>query len=79
VPLEVIEALAQKEARISLDVQGFVRVNPSTTLRQPFDGPLVLWPQGQRAQDKAQDTAEEGGLPMEIGLGQLRFSSWWMS
>ncbi|MGA9347766.1 MAG: PfkB family carbohydrate kinase [Anaerolineae bacterium] len=27
VPLEVIEALAQKEARISLDVQGFVRVN----------------------------------------------------
>jgi len=34
VPLEVIEALAQKEARISLDVQGFVRVNPSTTLRR---------------------------------------------
>jgi sugar/nucleoside kinase (ribokinase family) len=27
VPLEVIEALAQKEARISLDVQGFLRVN----------------------------------------------------
>ena len=27
VPLEVIEALAQKQARISLDVQGFVRVN----------------------------------------------------
>jgi sugar/nucleoside kinase (ribokinase family) len=26
VPLEVIEALAQKEARISLDVQGFLRV-----------------------------------------------------
>jgi len=27
VPLEVIEALAQKEARISLDVQGFLRVS----------------------------------------------------
>jgi len=27
VPLEVIEALAQKQARISLDVQGFIRVN----------------------------------------------------
>ena len=34
VPLEVIKALAQKETRISLDVQGFLRVNPSTTLRR---------------------------------------------
>ena len=33
-PLEVIKELAQKETRISLDVQGFLRVNPSTTLRR---------------------------------------------
>jgi sugar/nucleoside kinase (ribokinase family) len=32
VPPEVIEALAQKGARISLDVQGFVRINQSSKL-----------------------------------------------
>ena len=41
-PLEVIEALAQKETRISLDVQGFLRVNRS--------GELVHedWPEAAR-------------------------------
>lgn len=40
VPPEVIKALAQKEARVSLDVQGFVRVNRG--------GKLVYedWPEG---------------------------------
>lgn len=40
VPLEVIEALAQREARISLDVQGFLRVNRGGRL------PYEDWPGG---------------------------------
>jgi len=43
VPLEVIKALAQKEAKVSLDIQGFVRVNRG--------GKLVYedWPEGVQA------------------------------
>jgi len=47
VPLEVIKALAQKETRISLDVQGFLRVNPSTGSGRRRGGVLVHedWPE----------------------------------
>ncbi|MBL7183641.1 MAG: hypothetical protein ISS50_04235 [Anaerolineae bacterium] len=41
VPLEVIKALAQKETRVSLDVQGFLRVNPSTSSGHRRGGKLV--------------------------------------
>jgi len=47
----LIEAMARGHA------PHMKRLLEKKALRQPFDGPLVLWPQGQRAQDRAQDAA----------------------
>lgn len=62
VPSEVIEALAQKGARISLDVQGFVRVNR--------DGKLVHanWPEEARVL-KHVDVLKTDGVEAEILTG----------
>jgi sugar/nucleoside kinase (ribokinase family) len=63
VPLEVIEALAQKEATISLDVQGFIRVNR--------DGKLVHanWP-GEAQVLKLVDVLKTDGVEAEILTGK---------
>jgi sugar/nucleoside kinase (ribokinase family) len=63
VPLEVIEALAQKGARISLDVQGFIRVNQ--------DGKLVHagWPE-QAQVLKLVDVLKTDRVEAEILTGE---------
>jgi sugar/nucleoside kinase (ribokinase family) len=63
VPLEVIEALAQKEATISLDVQGFIRVNQ--------DGRLVHanWPDEAQVL-KLVDVLKTDGVEAEILTGK---------
>ena len=63
VPLEVIEALAQKGARMSLDVQGFVRINQ--------DGKLVHanWPEQARIL-KLVDVLKTDGVEAEILTGE---------
>jgi sugar/nucleoside kinase (ribokinase family) len=63
VPLEVIKALAQKGARMSLDVQGFVRINQ--------DGKLVHanWPEQARAL-KLVDVLKTDGVEAEILTGK---------
>jgi len=63
VPPEVIEALAQKGARISLDVQGFIRINQ--------DGKLVHanWPEEARVL-KPVNVLKTDGVEAEILTGQ---------
>jgi sugar/nucleoside kinase (ribokinase family) len=63
VPPEIIEALAQKEARISLDVQGFIRINQ--------DGKLVHanWPEEARVL-KLVDVLKTDGVEAEILTGR---------
>jgi sugar/nucleoside kinase (ribokinase family) len=63
VPLEVIKALAQKEARISLDAQGFVRVNRG--------GELVYedWPEGTQAL-KLVDILKADSVEAEVLTGR---------
>ncbi|NIO68613.1 MAG: carbohydrate kinase [Anaerolineae bacterium] len=63
VPPEVIEALAQKGARISLDVQGFVRINQG--------GKLVHanWPEQARVL-KLVDVLKTDGVEAEILTGE---------
>jgi sugar/nucleoside kinase (ribokinase family) len=63
VPLEVIEALAQKGAKISLDVQGFVRINQG--------GKLVHanWPEKARVL-KLVDVLKTDGVEAEILTGK---------
>jgi sugar/nucleoside kinase (ribokinase family) len=63
VPPEVIEALAQKGARMSLDVQGFVRINQ--------DGKLVHanWPEEARVL-KLVDVLKTDGVEAEILTGK---------
>jgi sugar/nucleoside kinase (ribokinase family) len=63
VPLEVIEALAQKGASISLDVQGFIRINQ--------DGKLVHanWPEEKRVLGFV-DVLKTDGVEAEILTGK---------
>jgi sugar/nucleoside kinase (ribokinase family) len=63
VPPEVIESLAQKGARISLDVQGFIRVNQ--------DGKLVHanWPEAARVL-KLVNVLKTDGVEAEILTGE---------
>jgi len=63
VPLEVIKALAQKGGRISLDVQGFIRVNQ--------DGRLVHapWPEKARVLEFV-DVLKTDGVEAEILTGK---------
>jgi sugar/nucleoside kinase (ribokinase family) len=63
VPLEVIEALAQKETRISLDVQGFLRVNRG--------GELIHedWPEAAQVL-KLVDVLKADGLEAEVLTGR---------
>ncbi len=70
VPLEVIEALAQKETRISLDVQGFVRVNPSTSSGRRRGGELAYenWPQAAQVLGLV-DVLKADGVEAEVLTG----------
>ncbi|MFQ5812977.1 MAG: PfkB family carbohydrate kinase [Anaerolineae bacterium] len=63
VPLDVIEALAQKEARISLDVQGFIRVNRG--------GELVHedWPEAVQILELV-DVLKADGVEAEVLTGR---------
>jgi len=63
VPLEVIEALAQKGAKISLDVQGFIRIKQ--------DGKLVHahWPEQAKVL-KLVDVLKTDGVEAEILTGE---------
>jgi sugar/nucleoside kinase (ribokinase family) len=63
VPLEVIEALAQKGARISLDIQGFIRVNRG--------GKLVHedWPQAAQVLELV-DVLKADALEAEVLTGR---------
>jgi sugar/nucleoside kinase (ribokinase family) len=63
VPLEVIEALAQKGARISLDVQGFVRINQSSKLVH------ANWPEQAQVLEFV-DVLKTDGVEAEILTGK---------
>ncbi len=63
VPLEVIEALAQKGARISLDVQGFVRISQSNKLVH------ANWPEAAQVL-KLVDVLKTDGVEAEILTGK---------
>jgi len=71
VPPEVVEALAQKEARISLDVQGFVRVNPSTSSGHRRGGELVHedWPEAAQVLELV-DVLKADGVEAEVLIGR---------
>lgn len=75
VPLEVIEALVQKDALISLDVQGFIRVNPSTSSGHRRGGELVHedWPQAAQVLELV-DVLKADAVEAEAltGRGDLR-------
>ncbi len=62
VPPQVIEALARKEARISLDVQGFVRVNRSGELVYE-NWPEAAWILGMM------DVVKADGVEAEVLIG----------
>ncbi len=63
VPLEVIEALAQKGARISLDVQGFIRINQSSKLVHAH------WPEQAQVLEFV-DILKTDGVEAEILTGK---------
>jgi sugar/nucleoside kinase (ribokinase family) len=63
VPPEVIEALAQKGARISLDVQGFIRINQSSKLVH------ANWPEEAQVLEFV-DVLKTDGVEAEILTGK---------
>lgn len=67
VPPEVIETLTQKEARVSLDVQGFVRVNRGGELAYED------WPEGAQVLELV-DVLKADGVEAEVltGTSDLR-------